>query len=282
MPHAIKLKALSRQYARRFKFNLKQHPKGGMGTTNKIPDAWDDDDWVAKAQEPSSEKPILPPKKLTKAERRAQQAEFNRRLWADAEEPAPAFYVETKYEAPLQSSLKSNVTLLARKPASTLATRKGLTAGVDGLSLEDDEDDDAEEKPQQLTPEERALKAQKEREEKQRRYEEVREKLFGPPNSEPTPSRTSYSPARNEKSRGRGRGYLARDGRDNRPESSASGRSKHLYDPNSPAKLDSASTQKAAFGSDMISESPIICNPRGPDGSGRGGVGFVGRGNKAP
>ena len=21
-----------------------------MGTTNKIPDAWDDDDWVAKAQ----------------------------------------------------------------------------------------------------------------------------------------------------------------------------------------------------------------------------------------
>ena len=155
-------------------------------------------------------------------------------------------------------------------------------AGVEGLGLEDDEDDDAEEKPQQLTAEERTLKAQKEREEKQRRYEEARERLFGPSNFEPTPSRTSYSPARNEKSRGRIKGNVTRDGRDSRPESSASGRSKHLYDPNSPAKLDSASSQKAAFGSEMTSESPIIRNPRGPDGSGRGGIGFVGRGNKAP
>jgi hypothetical protein len=73
-----------------------------MSQKNKVPDAWDDD-WVANAdvtlpsrygmaphttrllfcQKPStpSEEPEA---KVSKAERRARQAEFNRKLWAEA------------------------------------------------------------------------------------------------------------------------------------------------------------------------------------------------------
>ena len=72
-----------------------------MSTGGKVPDAWDDD-WVAKAdvripvyasnhlanhsQQTSAVTPEPAPvsKKLSKAERRAKQAEFNRQLWEDA------------------------------------------------------------------------------------------------------------------------------------------------------------------------------------------------------
>ena len=74
-----------------------------MSSKGKVPDAWDDDDWIKKADVSSSsqsdiylksdpkekteetvKEPEAKPKKLTKAERRAQQAEFNRQLWQEA------------------------------------------------------------------------------------------------------------------------------------------------------------------------------------------------------
>ncbi len=74
-----------------------------MGPSGKVPDAWDDDDWVSKADvsrynrsavspcsqrfqdSPASALDPLPSNiKLTKAERRAKQAELNRKLWEDA------------------------------------------------------------------------------------------------------------------------------------------------------------------------------------------------------
>lgn len=72
-----------------------------MSTGGEVPDAWDDD-WVEKADvrfpvcisdrlaNPSHQTSTAPPeppvvsKKLSKAERRAKQAEFNRQLWEDA------------------------------------------------------------------------------------------------------------------------------------------------------------------------------------------------------
>ena len=72
-----------------------------MSSGGKVPDAWDDD-WVEKAdvglhvpsldnpvhriQQTTATTPDPTPinKKLTKAERRAKQAEFNRQLWEDA------------------------------------------------------------------------------------------------------------------------------------------------------------------------------------------------------
>lgn len=74
-----------------------------MGGGGKIPDAWDDD-WVDKAdvgflrrprplssclsrsnsQSSVASEPSPKPAKLSKAERRARQAEFNRQLWEDA------------------------------------------------------------------------------------------------------------------------------------------------------------------------------------------------------
>lgn len=68
----------------------------------KVPDAWDDD-WIEKADVRSSSQPPISyvdgescqspapaneaapkPVKLSKAERRAKQAEFNRQIWQDA------------------------------------------------------------------------------------------------------------------------------------------------------------------------------------------------------
>ena len=73
-----------------------------MTTKGGVPDAWDDD-WVSKAdvhylrslcpetgadilqKSPTASAPVpVKPAKLTKAEKRAQQAEFNRQLWEEA------------------------------------------------------------------------------------------------------------------------------------------------------------------------------------------------------
>lgn len=242
--------------------------------------------------------PAPKPKKLTKAERRAQQAEFNRQLWQEAyektpgprilltdthrEAPAAPYYVESRYDAPLQSSLKPAVTLLARKPATTPIPIKDPITGLDKLTLEEEDDENEGDNANQLTLEERTLKAQKEREEKQKRYEQVRERLFGPSNSRPSTPRSSTPPATaksSERGRGRGRGNVVWEGRESRSDLPVSGRSKQLYDPNFIVKSESTIAQKKDI-PETNAESPIIRNPRGPDGSGRGGHGFVGRGNK--
>ena len=74
-----------------------------MGPCGKVPDAWDDD-WVTKADvskrmivlltftrsqliqnsSTAALDPLPSSTKLTKAERRANQAELNRKLWEDA------------------------------------------------------------------------------------------------------------------------------------------------------------------------------------------------------
>lgn len=150
--------------------------------------------------------------KVTKAQRRAQQAEFNRQLWAeayDAQDLKPTlslslhpltlceticsegpqetnYFLESRNVVPLRSEFKPPPILLSRK-GPIVHKPKPPTAGLKGLSLESsDDDDDEETKPRELTLAERQAQAAKEREEKQRRYEERRLELFGPASNNST------------------------------------------------------------------------------------------------
>ena len=56
---------------------------------SKVPDAWEDDDWETQADRAAAEgtkdeEPEEPAPRLTKAERRAQHAELNRKIWESA------------------------------------------------------------------------------------------------------------------------------------------------------------------------------------------------------
>lgn len=71
----------------------------------KVPDAWEDDDWEAQADkaavEGTSGEPEEPAPRLTKAERRAQHAELNRRLWESAY--VPYTRTSTPFQPPLMT-----------------------------------------------------------------------------------------------------------------------------------------------------------------------------------
>ena len=55
---------------------------------SKVPDAWEDDDWETQADRAAAEgtkdEPEEPAPRLTNAERRAQHAELNRKIWESA------------------------------------------------------------------------------------------------------------------------------------------------------------------------------------------------------
>lgn len=143
--------------------------------------------------------------------------------------------------------------------------------GIDGLSLDDDDEEDGPKK--QMTIEERAQKAQKDREEKQKAYEERRRQLFGKDEAstaqKPTPRTGS---PRNQSS--------AKGVNGSRPSSAMSNtKSRQLFDPNESVKPDALRTQKQEMPAKPIEP---IREPRAPDGSGRGGFGFTQRGGHAP
>lgn len=169
-----------------------------------------------------------------------------------------------------------------------MIAKKDPITGIEKLIIEDDDDEDDEDKPKPLTMEERQIKAQKEREEKQKKYEEVRERLFGatsnPPSSSNSPGAVTPPKGRvaNEKGRGRGRGGVSKDS----SIQAGGSNNRQLYDPSYSAKPDSAYVQKqAARSTDARSkatgEDHVIRQPKAPDGSGRGGIGFMPRGRRA-
>ncbi|EDN03657.1 predicted protein [Histoplasma mississippiense (nom. inval.)] len=205
----------------------------------KLPDVWDDnweahvdsephaqDGTTAPSLAPAPVPAPAPEKKLSaraiKAQKRAQHAEFNRQLWAEAESPQTFHYLESRAASvPMRSDFKQPVTVLSRKPQlvkqlnSQSQSPSGIspiptppvsgatdaaTAGIQHLSVsgtatiamspeiltndydDGDDDDDGEERPK-LTPEELQAQREREREERQRKYEEVRERLFGSPSA---------------------------------------------------------------------------------------------------
>ncbi|KAI1436288.1 hypothetical protein GGR50DRAFT_238944 [Xylaria sp. CBS 124048] len=273
------------------------------GKRAKVPDAWDDDDWEVKvdrlalsSQEPDrdSQRETEMQTPMTKAERLAQHAESNKKLWQSAEAPPEPFhFLASRAEPPLTSEFKPAVRVLSRKPAPRMITRRDpVTGALSQIKVEDDEADDDKIRVQ-LTPDEIRAKQQRELEEKQRRYEEVRAKIFG---------ESSTSETRSSRGRGKGRGggggggggggsYRYNDSRgDNgssqRPTSSQSGPSngRELYDPNYSPKPGFTADGRGSGGTPVSgrstprNEDQIIRSPRGPDGNSRG---FARRGAKA-
>jgi hypothetical protein len=171
------------------------------------------------------------------------------------------------------------------------------------LNIQDDSSSDEDTGEKTLTVEERKAQAAKEREEKQRKYEERRQELFGSAgtvnsatsahtnsglntsnensgSNTPTPTPPGSRSATPNRSRGRGgkRGGSAGLAKDVQQK-----REKDLFDPSYSAKPDSIYLQRREKSLPDGKEGEVqpIRSPRGPDGSGRGGFGFAPRGGKA-
>ncbi|KAJ5138600.1 uncharacterized protein N7515_003448 [Penicillium bovifimosum] len=255
-----------------------------------VPDAWEDS-WETQADQldstptPPSEKKVS--SKVTKAQRRAEHAEFNRQLWAQAENTETFHFAEARADVPLKQDFKPAVTLLSRKPQvmgrnSPSNTVAGATAGLGRLGLDEGDDSGDEKDPPQLTAEERHAIALKNREEKQRKYEEVRERLFGTSSATGSgaSSGSTTPPRQTHTGEGRARGK-GRGGRDHqkRDSSSTSNKSRHLYDPiapksSSPFPPRGGRQQVERTNSDGQTPQQPMRNPRGPDASGRAGFNF--------
>jgi hypothetical protein len=159
------------------------------------------------------------------------------------------------------------------------------------MTLDGDGDDDGAKQEAQPTPEEIRAKQRRDREEKQRRYEEARAKIFGESATSSGASSPSGAVTPPRSSRGRGRGGVQRnsnDGRqlDSRRQNNNAPPTRELYDPGYSPKPESSQgrgsdSDGATRGSSgPRNEIPAIRQPRGPDGSGRGGFGFARRGAK--
>jgi hypothetical protein len=201
---------------------------------------------------------------------------------------------------PLTTAFKPVVKLLSRKPAPQVITRRDPVTGLEQLTIQDDEEDETEKKKQE-TPEEIRKRQQRDLEEKQKRYEQARAKIFGdsdPSSGQSTP-RTGTPPSgggdarQSYKGRGRGRGGRGRDqdsnGRQDKrqPSIQQSNGTRELFDPGySPKpgfniqKRGGGSAQAGNRSSGPREQDQIIRSPRGPDGSGRGGFGFARRGGE--
>jgi hypothetical protein len=217
----------------------------------------------------------------------------------------------------LKQEYRAPVTLLSRRPqiasrpqasrdpTQSSSPRLGDRTSEEssGLRVADlSETDEEDIQVPTLTAEERHAKALKDREEKQRKYEEVRERLFGsssnPGSSASSPGSSTPPLSRQNQSSDSGRGSGRNRGspkdkdnnRDIRDPSGASSQSRQLYDPGYSVKPNSSylqrrerQPQQSTGRSDTEHGAPLqpIRNSRGPDGSGRGGFGFSHRGRGA-
>ena len=204
---------------------------------------------------------------------------------------------------PLRTDFKPPTVLLSRK-GPVVQSRKPPTEALGDLDLskkEESSEDEDELKDRELSLAERQARAAKDREEKQRKYDERRQELFGSTtsttasatglNGRPTSRSGNSSPASltppgsrsSTPSRGRGRG--GRRGGMTATQARAPQQQRHhqqpdLYEPTLLAyspKPDSTYLQRRENGapSPKPEESQTIRAPKGPDGSGRGGFGFV-------
>jgi hypothetical protein len=205
----------------------------------------------------------------------------------ESPEPQPFFLAARNTSAPVNADFKPTIKVLTRKPPPQILSRDGAAAGMAGLKLDDDDSEEEERKKAAASFAERQARAQREREEKQRKYEEVRERLFGPSNTPSDDSQGRSSPS-NRQSRGKGRGRGQRDNSnassaDPSPARSGNNSKKQLYDPSYSAKPNSIYIQRREAGQSSPrpqtpNENQPIRAPRGPDNSGGfgrgGGRGF--------
>lgn len=194
------------------------------------------------------------------------------------------YFLESRNVVPLRTEFKPPPILLSRKGPIT-QSHKPPIAGMQHLDLKDESSEDEEDvKAREVALAERQALAAREREEKQRKYEERRQELFGTTSNQKPMSRSSNSSPGNltppgsrssTPSRGRGRG---RRGGSNVGQSQSRPQQRELYDPSYAAKPDSTYVQRRE--NDVSSSRPCeiqpIRAPKGPDGTGRGGFGFSG------
>ncbi|GAB7348586.1 hypothetical protein MBLNU459_g6970t1 [Dothideomycetes sp. NU459] len=263
-----------------------------MSKKSAVPDAWDDD-WVNVADKPQStpDPALQQPIKISRSQLKAQHQEANKQLWKAAEEPERFHYLEAKTDVPLKTDFKPAVKVLSRKPTPQLASRNDPSSQLAGLTLEgDDSEEEEERKRNEAAFVERQKKAVLDREEKQRKYAEVRERLFGStkPASRDSSSdnRAPPGPGRNlsnnAEPRNASRKGRARNNRDSQSASADQSparpmnQARQLFDPSYDATPKSQSPKPT-----LQKEEQPIRMPRGPDGSGRGGFGFAPRGGNS-
>ncbi|CAK7270691.1 hypothetical protein SEPCBS119000_004217 [Sporothrix epigloea] len=142
---------------------------------------------------------------LTRAERLAKHEEENRRLWNSADNPEE-FHFLTMGAAPgggallntyssgssgpallaSASAFRPPMTLLSRKPAPRALMRRDPVTGIEQLMIHDDAAEAEAEAAaaaarNQETPDQIRQRLQRERDVKQRKYDEARAKIFGEP-----------------------------------------------------------------------------------------------------
>ncbi|KAH9870408.1 hypothetical protein IAQ61_005883 [Plenodomus lingam] len=251
-----------------------------------LADAWDDD-WesLADKEDEQPEAP-KPEPKLTKAQLKARHIELNKQLWQSAENPEPQWYPEVRSSVPV-ATFKPKVTMLARKPAPQVLARN-----MAGLALDDDDSEEERRKKAAADFEERKTRAQQERADKERKYAEARERIFGSPAASATEDSRSNSPNRPMRGRGKGRGGKDMQTRSSNEQSparasanatTATATARGLFDPTYTPKPGSVYIQRKEAGASRPAtpngqEKPI----RQPQGPARGGGrGFGGRGGFA-
>lgn len=221
-----------------------------------------------------------------------------------SEAPPEMYHVAATSNVPLTQGFKPQMKLLSRKPPPTTVKTKDPVTGMEKLTIQDDVEEE-EEKPPQPTPEEIRERQQRELEEKQRKYEETRAKIFGespsgvssgastPGTTTPPLAGEGGSSRGNYRGRGRGRGgrggrggqrnqdnYNKAEAQDRRPGNTGSP-FRELFDPDAGPKPGSRQQQRmAGTASPPRGPEHAIRAPKGPDGSGRGGFGFANRGAK--
>ena len=215
-----------------------------------------------------------------------------------SETPDAFPFLTSRDDPPLTTTFKPAVKVLSRKPTPQIVARVDPSTGQQSLVKDDSDDSDSAAAATRPSPEELRLKAQRDREEKQRRYDEVRGKIFGagssgavtPPkvaNSDGASSGSGSGSGNGNGNRGgggRNKGGRGRGGKGMGEQASSrrtDGKAKQLFDPDYTPKPGSVTLAKREGDEATNGDVPgVIRAPRGPDGSGRGGFGFAGRGGK--
>jgi hypothetical protein len=159
--------------------------------------------------------------------------------------------------------------MLARKPAPQVLSRN-----MAGLHLSDDDSEEERSKKAAADFEERKARAAKERVEKERKYAEARERIFGAADDS-----RSNSPSKNVRGKGKARGGAQQPRSSNEQSPARTPVQRPLFDPILALKPSSVYIQKKDAGSRPGTPSLLEKPMRQPQGPAKDGArGFGGRG----
>lgn len=196
--------------------------------------------------------------------------------------PEKPIFLLAREDVPLKEEFKGPLKVLSRKPPPKVIARPDPTSGLANLNIGDDDDSEEEErKKAEKSFVERQARAKIEREEKQRKYQEARDRIMGGRSNKDASGRPSsaHSSGSRNSSRGKGRGRITATPSAEQSPARASRQSKGLYDSGYTPKPGSVYLQKrdggdtAGPGAPTPGEGKPIRAPKGPNGSGKAGFG---------